>query len=101
MHHEQILAAIYRAIDILNAGLPPEKHVAKSPESRLFGRQSTVDSLGLVSLIIQTEREIEEASGVAITLADDRALSLQNSPFRSIDTLAAFIGDRLAEAAHV
>lgn len=101
MSNEQILDAIYRAVDILNAGLPPDRQVAKSPESRLFGRQSNVDSLGLVSLIIQTEREIEDACGVAVTLADERALSMQNSPFRSIEALAAFIGDRLTEAAHV
>ena len=31
----------------------------------------------LVSLIVTTEREIEEAFGVALTLADERALSMK------------------------
>jgi hypothetical protein len=45
----------------------------------------------LVSLIIAIEREIEEAFGVALTLADERALSMKASPFRSIHSLADYI----------
>jgi hypothetical protein len=44
-----------------------------------------------VSLIVTTEREIEEAFGVALTLADERALSMKTSPFRSIQSLADYI----------
>jgi hypothetical protein len=46
----------------------------------------------LVSLIIAIEREVEDTFGVALTLADERALSMEASPFRSIQSLADYIG---------
>jgi acyl carrier protein len=86
-----ILAAIYRAVDYINDGLPPDHQLVKAPETRLVGPQSVLDSIQFVSLIVTTEREIEDAFGVAVTLADERALSMKVSPFRSIQSLADYI----------
>jgi len=46
----------------------------------------------LVSLIVAIEREVEDTFGIALTLANERALSLKVSPFRSIQSLADYIG---------
>jgi hypothetical protein len=46
----------------------------------------------LVSMIVAIEREVEDIFGVALTLADERALSMTVSPFRSIQSLANYIG---------
>jgi acyl carrier protein len=89
---QNILAAIYRAVDWINGELPPDQQLIKAPETRLLGSQSILDSMRLVSLIITIEREVEDAFGVALTLADERALSMKASPFRSIQSLADYIG---------
>jgi acyl carrier protein len=89
---ENIVAAIYRAIDWINGELPPDRQLIKAPETRLLGSGSVLDSMHLVSLIVTVEREVEDAFGVAVTLADERALSMQASPFRSIQSLADYIG---------
>jgi hypothetical protein len=52
----------------------------------------------LVSLIVTIEREVEDAFGVALTLADERALSMNASPFRSIQSIADYIGMLISEA---
>jgi hypothetical protein len=52
----------------------------------------------LVSLIATIEREVEETFGVALTLADERALSMSASPFRSIQSLADYIGTLIIDA---
>lgn len=52
----------------------------------------------LVSLIVTIEREVEDAFGDALTLADERALSMEASPFRSIQSLADYIGILITEA---
>jgi len=65
---QNILAAIYRAVDWINDGLSPDHQLVKA-----------------------TEQEIEDAFGVAVTLADERALSMKASPFRSIQSLADYI----------
>jgi acyl carrier protein len=89
---ENIVAAIYRAVDWINGELPSDRQLIKAPETRLLGSQSVLDSMHLVSLIITIERELEDAFGVSLTLADERALSMKESPFRSIQSLADYIG---------
>ena len=95
---ENILAAIYRAVDWINGELPPDRQLIKAPETRLLGSQSVLDSMHLVSLIVTIEREVEDAFGVALTLADERALSMKASPFRSIQSLADYIGILVIDA---
>ena len=95
---ENIVAAIYRAVDWINGELPPNRQLIKAPETRLLGSQSILDSLHLVSLIVTIERELEDAFGVALTLADERALSMKESPFRSIQSLADYISILIIDA---
>ena len=95
---ENIVAAIYRAVDWINGELPPDRQLIKAPETRLLGSQSVLDSMHLVSLIVTIEREMEDAFGVALTLADERALSMKASPFRSIQSLADYIGILIIDA---
>jgi acyl carrier protein len=95
---ETVLAAIYRAVDWINAELPPERQLSKTPDTRLLGSQSALDSLHLVSLLITIEREVQDAIGVTLTLADERALSMKESPFRTIESLANYIEVLVSEA---
>jgi len=95
---ENIVAAIYRAVDWINGELPSDRQLVKAPETRLLGSQSVLDSMHLVSLIVTIEREVEDAFGVALTLADERALSMKASPFRSIQSLADYIGILIIDA---
>ncbi len=89
---ENIIASIYRAVDWINGELPPDRQLIKAPETRLLGPQSVLDSMHFVSLIITIEREVEDTFGVGLTLVDERALSMKESPFRSIRSLADYIG---------
>jgi len=95
---DSILAAIYRAVDCMNAELPSDRQLSKTPGARLLGPQSVLDSLHLVSFLITAERELAETTGVALTLADERALSMRESPFRTIESLANYIAVLMSEA---
>jgi acyl carrier protein len=95
---ENIVAAIYRAVDWINGELPPDRQLIKAPETRLLGLESVLDSMHLVSLIVTIEREVEDTFGVALTLADERALSMKASPFRSIQSLIDYIGILMIDA---
>ena len=96
---EKILEAVYRAVDWVNSELPPNHQIVKAPETRLYGPQALLDSLSLVNLIVATEREIEDAFGVSVLLASDRAMSQKRSPFLTIGSLASYIQELLVEAA--
>jgi acyl carrier protein len=97
---ESIIAAIYRAVDWINGELPPDRQLIKAPETRLLASESVLDSMHLVSLIVAIEREVEDGFGVALTLADERALSMKASPFRSIRSLADYIAILIRDASN-
>jgi acyl carrier protein len=60
------------------------------PASPLFGEHGSFDSLGLVSLILAVEEILQDEYGASVSLADERAMSRTNSPFRSIGSLAEY-----------
>jgi len=68
---------------------PPLEPVGES--TYLIGRRSVLDSLGLVTLIVDLEQRLDEEHGVSLTLADDRAMSQRNSPFRTVQSLTDYI----------
>jgi acyl carrier protein len=94
----QVLAAIYRAVDSTNAELSPDRQLSKAPETPMLGRESVLDSLRLVRLLIAVEQEVADTLGVTLTLADERALSMKESPFRTIGSLAQYIEELISEA---
>ncbi len=66
---------------------------AKVPdeETYLIGRQAVLESLGMVTLIVDLEQRVEEEYGVALTLVDDQAMSKKNSPFMTVRSLTDHI----------
>lgn len=66
-------------------------------ETYLIGRDAVLDSMGLVTLIVDVEQRLEEDYGVVLVLADERAMSQQHSPFRSVRSLADYICRRIEE----
>jgi len=94
---EKILGIIYEMIDTLNAESDGIK-VVKAPNTVLLGTESPLDSLMLVNLIVGTEQRIEEELGFSISaLANEKAMSLKNSPLRTISSLAEFIAGIVKE----
>lgn len=62
-------------------------------ETKLFGIGGILDSMSLVSMIVAVEQDIEDEFDVQITIADARAMSQKNSPFRTIGTLIEYINE--------
>lgn len=89
--HDKILLVVYEAIDEINRQLPSDKHLEKMPTTELYCESSVLDSLGLVNLILAIEDRLEDSFGVYITISDQSVTSRSNNPFRSVESLAAFI----------
>ena len=87
----KILETIFEVIDEFNDQDDQEDKIKKSSETILMGQGSDLDSLGLVNLIVAVEQGIEDAFDVSITLADERALSQESSPFRTVNSLCEYI----------
>jgi acyl carrier protein len=67
-------------------------------DTRLFGRDGLFDSLGLVSFVVAVEQSIEDALGVSVSLADERALSQRHSPYRTVQRLAEYASELVRHA---
>lgn len=57
----------------------------------LVGPGSVLDSMALVTLVLDVEQRLEEQAGVSVTLMNEQALSRRHSPFRTIGSLADYI----------
>ena len=66
-----------------------DKEIEK--DSELFGSESLLDSLDLINLIVGIEAEIQKQTGKTISLADDRALEQESSPFETVGSLHKYI----------
>jgi acyl carrier protein len=65
----------------------------------IVGPDAVIDSIGVVSLIVDIEQRLEMEHQVSVTLANDRAMSQRNSPFRTPAVLAEHILATEREAA--
>ena len=96
-NYDTILEAVYRAVDELNKQLPKGVQVEKSLDSPLYGKGGRLESIDVVTLIMEVEDQIRNEFDTAITIADDRAMSQQNSPFLTIRTLTDYVTQLLTE----
>lgn len=89
--NETILELVLQAMRTMNLARDPASQLAVSREAALFGRESPLDSLGLLTLLLDIEEDLQRA-GCRVRLSDDRAMSQTRSPFRSVETLVDYIG---------
>ncbi|SEK00912.1 hypothetical protein [Paraburkholderia diazotrophica] len=87
---ERIIKIIWSAIDRENDLRDTPIDVSAGEDTQLYGLNGQVDSLGLVSLVVEVESEIERKLGASVTLVSDRAMSARRSPFATIASLADY-----------
>lgn len=93
----EVVAVLYEAIDEVNKLLPQEQQLERSMDTVLFGGSGKLDSLGLVTFIVAAEQKVAETLGISVTLADEKAMSQKNSPFRTVGSLTEYISMLMAE----
>lgn len=88
---------IYDAINEINEDLEQSEKILRSEDAQIFGTSSSLDSMGLVNLITLIEQRIEDETGKFISIADEKAMSMQSSPFKTVATLKEYIANLLNE----
>jgi len=68
-------------------------------ETVIVGKDAVVDSLGVVSLVVEIEQRLESEHNLAVTLASEKAMSQRSSPFRTVGVLADYICEVATEEA--
>ncbi|MEO6280703.1 hypothetical protein [Roseateles sp.] len=91
-----VLDAIYQALRTLNEERGPGEQIAVGPSTCLFGEGSALDSLSLVSVIVDLETAVSDQFGKPISLTDDKAMSRDPVPFTDVIALKTYILELLA-----
>lgn len=92
---DQVFTVVQAAIAELNEELEYEELREVSDDTIIYDGGDGIDSLSLVRLIVSLEERCGEEFGRRLTLADERAMSLRRSPYRSAGALTEFIVERL------
>ena len=96
-NQKSIVNLVYAVIDEVNMDLPSTQKLKKSLDTQLYGDKSEIDSLSLVNVVVLTEQKIEDEFNITINLADEKAMSQKNSPFRTIETFVEYIEKSVKE----
>lgn len=87
---------LYPALDEAKENIETAKTIKATPDSILFGSDG-MDSLGLVQYIVLVEEKVADLTGLEITLASDKAMSRNRSPFLNLKVLGEFVDELLKE----
>jgi acyl carrier protein len=88
-----VVACLREAIEQSGNPMPPEIN----EETVIVGKGAVLDSMGVVSLIVDIEQRLEMDHNVSVTLANDKAMSQRSSPFRTVGVLADHVGAVIKE----
>ena len=92
---DQVFTVVQAAVAELNEELEYEELGEVSDDTILYDGGDGIDSLSLVRLIVSLEERCGERFGKRLTLADEKAMSLRHSPYRTAGALTEFIVERL------
>jgi len=98
---KKIIELISQSLRILNEEWQNPKLENVDGKTRIYGAEGSIDSLGLVMLIADLEDRLVAEYGKEIVLADEKAMSQKNSPFRTVESLGSYIAQLIGEEARI
>ena len=88
---KKIRKIIISTINTMNENLDEAIQVKDGLDTVLYGNGGKLDSLDLINLIVAVEQNIEDEFDVPVTLADERAMTQEHSPFRTVESLLDYL----------
>jgi len=93
MERSAILEIVLKQVNFLVDTLPGDQKFEVTESVVLFGRNSNIDSLSLVSLIVDLEAYFLDEHNLVISLTDDRAMTREKSPFSTVTSLTDYLDE--------
>ena len=91
---------VLRTVDEVNEELElgDRMRISSDTSAVLYGSGATIDSITLVSLVVAVEENLRRELGVSVTLANEKAMSMERSPFLTLESLIDYLGVVVEEA---
>lgn len=97
MEKQQVTDIVIENVKNLVETLPADQQFAADENTILFGKGSNIDSLSLVSIIVDLESVFSLDYNFELSLTDDRAMTRKQSPFDSVKTMSDYIWELIGE----
>lgn len=88
---EKIINIINDTIKNYNEDLNEGEKIKNDWDTSLYGENSNMDSMDLVSFVVALEQNLEEEFNRSISLADEKAMSQKSSPYKTLNNLLEYI----------
>ena len=92
---DQIIEIIKEAVEELNEQLEENKKIEYADDLKLMGKGAVLDSMDFVAFVTIIEEMVSDKFDKDIHIVSDKAFSRENSPFKSMETLAKFVEELL------
>ena len=92
---DSIVKVIHQAIDEHNKLNPEELKIGKSLGTVLMGSQGELDSLGLITLLVQIESNINEEFKTDISIIDENLFADDQEAYKDIKSLSEYIFSKI------
>ena len=93
--HKSVFSVVESAIKDLNEELLYASLENVAEQTPVYGGPDSIDSLSLVSLVVDLESRVAEEFGTNVVLSDEKAMSARNSPYSTAGSLTDFIVERI------
>lgn len=93
-----VLEIVLKTVDDLNSTLDYKLPISEGENCPLYNNGIALDSISLVTLIVNVEQSIEDQFNVPIILANEKAMSRRNSPFLTVGTLTDYTLELMQES---
>jgi len=93
MNKAEIFEIVISNLKSLIETFPEDQKIKVNTDTVLFGTNSSLDSLSLVSVIVDLESTFSLDYDLNISLTDDRAMMREKSPFDSVASLVEYIDE--------
>jgi acyl carrier protein len=93
MEKQEIYEIVQNQLSTLNETLPDDQKFSVTQNTILFGKGSSIDSMSLVSVIVDLESYFFDEKGIEISLTDDKAMTREISPFDNVTNLVDYLNE--------
>ena len=94
-NNELFLELIFAAITEVNIQQPPEYQLKLNKDEFLISDKSCIDSLGLITLLINIEEKVSNKFKKNLNLLDEKYISEENTPFKTLGSLASWLNNNV------
>ncbi|MGI9293248.1 MAG: hypothetical protein ACR2PS_04630 [Pseudomonadales bacterium] len=95
--NQQVHDIIVHELTELNKELDYDFLQDVGPNTPLYGKDDSLDSLSLINFIMSVEKTVNGEFNVRVNLADPEAMTAEDSPYNNVGAFMAFVEAKLTD----